>query len=589
MKFLLVFISTIAAFRTGPIKMVSNPKQIIDSVYDKAALGTEWSNMDVYNNHIDSAAILQNQKSILFSSDGLIHKYNYIDANIGTLISFLEQHKINYQVFNFNEQTPDYLSFGFQFVFGYFVLSFLFNLLRNGGMGGNMMNQVSNKYNTLDKVVDTRFEDVAGITEAKNELIEIVDYLKNPSKYSGVGAKIPKGVLLEGPPGTGKTLLARAVAGEAGVSFISATGSSFVEMFVGVGASRVRTLFDKARENKPCVIFIDEIDAIGGKRGYGFNTGGNDEREQTLNQLLTNMDGFEQDDGIVVLAATNRADMLDQALKRSGRFDRKVAVSLPDFVGRQEIFKVHTRNKILGNVSFESISRLTSGFSGADIETLANEAALLSVRDNKTFIDDSLIQKAFEKMVIGLPKINDTRSNYTKTLVAVHETGHAMMVRYFHDYFTLQRVTINSNTGGAGGYTLFTPNDNFDEYPTKGYFIAQIIISLGGRAAEIIHFRNSSLNNILDDYTDISVTTGASNDLKQANNLARQYFKLFEDFTPEDPSESTKNEIDKKSKMFIEECLYKAISIIDDNKISFDTLTRLLLEENTIIYEDSSR
>ena len=555
--------------------MILSPSDIVTT---KNTYGNDWSNLDLYSNKIDSAAILQNQKSILFSSDGVIHKYNYLDSGISGILSFMDQNNINYQVFNL--ETMNILEFGIQLLFSYFVLSILYNVFKNSG---GMMPSIKNKYDTLDTEIDTKFEDVAGIQEVKTELLEVVDYLQSPDKYTIAGARVPKGILLEGPPGTGKTLIARAVAGEAGVSFISATGSSFIEMFVGVGASRVRSLFETARENKPCVIFIDEIDAIGGKRGHGFNSGGNDEREQTLNQLLTNMDGFEQEEGIVILAATNRADILDPALKRSGRFDRKIKVNLPDFNGRKDIFSVHTKNKFVGNISLDSVARLTNGFSGADLENLANEATLLSIRANKTVIDDDIILKAFEKIVIGLPKEYDSRTETTKKLVSVHETGHAMMVKYFSNYFILQRVTINSNNAGAGGYTLFTPIEEIAEYPTKGYFLAQLIVALGGRAAEIVYFKNNTNSDILKEYDDIYITTGASNDLKQANVLAREYFKLFEDYNSDEVTDITKANLENKVKDLIEVSLNKAISIIEDNRLSFDSLINFCISVFSLI------
>ena len=461
----------------------------------------------------------------------------------------------------------------------------------NQGGGMNPFNSMNKKAVIIeDGQVDETFEDVAGLDEAKEELEEIVDYLKLPLKYAFAGAKIPKGVLLEGPPGTGKTLLARAVAGEAGVSFISASGSEFIEMFVGVGAQRVRNLFEQAKQKKPCVIFIDEIDAVGGRRGYGFNSGGNDEREQTLNQILTNMDGFEKSDGIIILAATNRADTLDPALIRSGRFDRKVQVPLPDLYGRKEIAKVHLKNKPNVSVNYDNLAILTSGFSGADLATLANEAALLGVRNNKTVIDDALIQTAFEKMTIGLPKKYDSRSLETKRLVAIHEVGHAMMIQYFSQYFKLQRVTMNANTGGAGGYTLFTPNDFYSEYQTKGFYLAQIIVALGGRAAEIIFFNKFNANKTnykqFNNYDDLDITTGASGDIRQANNIAKKYLELFENYIiPEGISDSTQNLIDYRISELVKECLHKAVNIINDDLEYFKDFSVKLINENTIIYE----
>lgn len=576
MKSLFLYISSTLAFRCHPLKMSISPTDIVNT---KSKFGEEWSNLDLYTNKIDAAAILQNQKSILFSSDGIIHKYNYLDNGISNILSYMDTNYINYQVFNID--SVNLLELGMQLFLSYFILSFIYNIFKNSR---GMLPLIENQYNTLDSDIDTKFDDVAGIQEVKTELLELVDYLQNSDKYIEAGTRIPRGILLEGPPGTGKTLIARALAGEANVSFISASGSSFIEMFVGVGASRVRSLFETAKLNKPCVIFIDEIDAIGGKRGNKFNSGSNDEREQTLNQLLTSMDGFEQEDGIIVLAATNRADTLDSALKRSGRFDRKIKVNLPNFNERKDIFNVHIKNKKVGNISLNSLSTLTAGFSGADLENLANEAGLLSVRTNNTVIDDNMIMKAYEKIVIGLPKIEDLRTNYTKKLVSVHETGHAMMVKYFDEYFTLQRVTISSNNEGAGGYTLFTPIEEISEYPTKGYLLAQLIVALGGRAAEIVYFKNNTKNDILNEYDDLYITTGASNDIKQANLLAREYFKLFEDYSLDDLSDVSKTRLDHKVKKLIETSLNKAISIIEDNRISFDSLINLLLQETTIIY-----
>ena len=573
---MILFLSVSYGFRCNKIKMNMSP---IDIVNTRVAYGNEWSNLDIYSNKIESAAILQNQKSILFSSDGIIHKYNYLDASVSPVLSYLDNNHVNYQVFNM--ETLNIVEIGMQLLISYFILNILYTVFKNSN---GMMPNIKNKYTLLDKEINTNFNDIAGISEVKTELIEIVDYLQNPYKYKNVGARIPKGILLEGPPGTGKTLIARAVAGEARVSFISATGSSFIEMFAGVGASRVRDLFNIARQNKPCVIFIDEIDAIGGKRGYGINSGGSDEREQTLNQLLTNMDGFEQEDGIVVLAATNRADTLDPALKRSGRFDRNINVNLPNFNERKDIFKVHTKNKNVGNISLDSLASLTSGFSGADLENLADEASLLTIRFNKTDIDDDIILQAFEKIVIGLPKENDSRSLATKTLVSVHETGHAMMVKYFSDYFILQRVTINSNNAGSGGYTLFTAREEFNEYPTKGYFLAQLIVALGGRAAETVYYKKNTEDNILEEYNDVDITAGAAGDIQQANALARKYLKLFEDYTDDQLSDIEQAKLEDKVRHLINKSLTKAITIIEDNKSSFDLLINLLLEETTLIY-----
>merc|ERR1719389_948178 len=359
------------------------------------------------------------------------------------------------------------------------------------------------------------FNDVAGCDESKLELTEVVDFLKNPAKYSALGAKIPRGVIMEGPPGTGKTLLARAVAGEAGVPFISASGSEFVEMFVGVGASRVRDLFGEAKKNAPCIIFIDEIDAVGRQRagsGGGMG-GGNDEREQTLNQILTEMDGFEGNSGVIVLAATNRADVLDAALLRPGRFDRRVPVDLPDKDGRCEILKVHVRGKPLAkDVDLELIAKRTIGFSGASLANLMNEAAIVAARREKTEIGYDEIDFAIDRQQVGMVKETGTSFPNRQLLVAYHEAGHAIMGALTPDYDMVTKVTILPRTNGAGGFTLFTPTEERLEsglYSMR-YLKGQLAVALGGRVAEEIVFGKEE------------VTTGASGDLQQVRNIARR-------------------------------------------------------------------
>ena len=579
--------------KLNKINMVS-PSEIIDLVNTKQIdTPYTWTYNELIN-HLDSiksAVIVDNQNVGLFydNSDLQLHIFKYLPSTIDNLINLITKKGIDYQVYSVPAPEPLQIPIFVQLIAAYIIFNTVFAFIRGGGgMPMNPFNSMNKKAIFIeDGQVTTKFEDVAGLDEAKEELEEIVDYLKVPLKYAFAGAKIPKGVLLEGPPGTGKTLLARAVAGEAGVSFISASGSEFIEMFVGVGAQRVRNLFEQAKQNKPCVIFIDEIDAVGGKRGYGFNSGGNDEREQTLNQILTNMDGFDKDEGIVVLAATNRADTLDPALKRSGRFDRKVQVPLPDLVGRKEIAKVHFRNKPNVTINYDNLATLTQGFSGADLATLANEAALLGVRNNLTNIDNNLVQKAFEKMTIGLPKKTDSRSKETKQLVAAHEVGHAMIILHFSEYFKLQRVTMNANTAGAGGYTLFTPKEFYSEYQTKGYFLAQLIVALGGRAAEIVYFKKYNTTNYdeFKNYNDVDISTGASADIRQANSLAKKYLELFENYiVPESISDSTKNQIDNRVSELIKKSLNSAVSIIESNYDSFDLLVKKLLNENTIIY-----
>lgn len=583
--------------RSSNINLLST-SEIIELVNTRQIGNLDSWSYNEFNNHLNSiksGIIIDNQNIGLFydNSDSQFHILKYLPSTINNLVDLITKKGIDYQVYSVPVPEPFQVPIFIQFICTYIIFTTIVSIIRNG-MPMNPLNPINKKIEIIKEgQVNTKFEDVAGLDEAKEELEEIVDFLKFPLKYGFVGAKIPKGVLLEGPPGTGKTLLARAVAGEAGVSFISASGSEFIEMFVGVGAQRVRNLFDQAKQNKPCVIFIDEIDAIGGKRGSGFNSGGNDEREQTLNQILTNMDGFDKEEGIIVLAATNRADTLDPALKRSGRFDRKVQVPLPDLVGRKEIAKVHLKNKPNVEVDYDNLAVLTSGFSGADLATLANEAALLGVRNNLTIIDDNLIQKAFEKMTIGLPKKVDLRSLETKKIVAAHEIGHAMIVLYFQKYFKLQRITMNANIAGAGGYTLFTPIEFYNEYPTKGFFLAQLMTALGGRAAEIVYFnkiKNNETNEndklgTLSSYEDVDITTGASSDIMKANSIAKKYLELFENYiVPESIGDSTKNLIDFRVSELIKMSLDSAILIIESDYELFSSLIDRLLKENTIIY-----
>ena len=390
---------------------------------------------------------------------------------------------------------------------GLLVVFWVFMMKRMGGSGaGNQMNFGKAKVKQIgDEKRRTTFADVAGADEEKEELREIVEFLKRPGKYNELGARIPKGVLLVGPPGTGKTLLARAVAGEAGVPFFSISGSDFVEMFVGVGASRVRDLFDKAKKNHPCIIFIDEIDAVGRQRGAGLG-GGHDEREQTLNQLLVEMDGFDANDGVIVMAATNRADILDKALLRPGRFDRQVYVGLPDVKGREEILRVHTKNKPLGpDVSLKTIARSTAGFSGADLENLVNEAALLAARQGKKAITEKEIEEASVKVMMGPEKKSHVVTDEERRLTAYHETGHAITGYFSKHHDPVHQISIISR-GGAGGYTMYLPEKD-PSYITKTAMFENIVTLLGGRVAEQL---------VLED-----ISTGASSDLQRATDTAR--------------------------------------------------------------------
>jgi len=388
-----------------------------------------------------------------------------------------------------------------------------------GGMmggGGGPMGQIGKSQAKVQMVPDTgvTFNEVAGCDGAKLELMEVVDFLKKPEKYSDLGAKIPRGVILDGPPGTGKTLLAKAVAGEAGVPFFSVSGSEFVEMFVGVGASRVRDLFEQAKKNAPCIIFIDEIDAVGRQRGAGF-AGGNDEREQTLNQILTEMDGFEGNPGIITIAATNRVDVLDQALLRPGRFDRRVTVDLPDFKGRTAVLKVHARGKpIEPDVDLEAVARRTPGFSGASLQNLLNEAAIFAARKQKSTVGWEEIDSAVDRIMVGLEKKGGTAEQTLKRkeLVAFHEAGHAIVGAAMPDYDQVQKISIIPRSNGAGGLTFFAPSDTRLESGlySKQYLESQLAVALGGRLAEEIIFGEDE------------VTTGASNDIQQVASIAKR-------------------------------------------------------------------
>ena len=433
------------------------------------------------------------------------------------------------------------------------------------------------------------FADVAGLQEEKEELAEIVDFLKSPKKYVQVGARIPKGVLLEGPPGTSKPLLAKAVAGEAGVPFFTISGSDFVEMFVGVGASRVRDLFQDAKKNAPCIIFIDEIDAVARRRGSGLG-GGHDEREQTLNQMLVEMDGFGVNEGIIVMAATNRKDILDPAILRPGRFDRNVVVGRPDVKGREEILKVHARNKPLGDdVDLRQIAQTTSGFTGADLENLLNEAAILAAKENRVYIQQADIRHAFVKVGIGPEKKSRVVSEKERRITAYHEAGHAILFHVLPDVGPVYSVSIVP-TGGAGGYTMPLPEGD-DMFNTKGHMLQEITVSLGGRVAE---------EQIFDD-----ITTGASQDIRQATAIAKSMITKFgmserlglinydndsdevfigRDFghTSRGYGEKVAGTIDEEVKRIIDECYLKAKAILEEHQSVLEACAQLLLEKEKI-------
>ena len=542
---------------------------------------------DVYINQ--NSTVPTGTVSVTLKDDGNTRKVNVSDVE--QVEKLLTENQVEYRLSDVPKDSmlttvvvPMLITLG-----GVFLIFFLMSR-QNGGGNSKAMNfgKSRAKMSTKNEIKVT-FRDVAGLREEKEELEEIVDFLKDPKKYIQVGARIPKGVLLEGPPGTGKTLLAKAVAGEAGVPFFSISGSDFVEMFVGVGASRVRDLFQDAKKNAPCIIFIDEIDAVARRRGSGLG-GGHDEREQTLNQLLVEMDGFGVNEGIIVMAATNRKDILDPAILRPGRFDRDVIVGRPDVGGREEILKVHARNKPLGDdVDLKQIAQTTAGFSGADLENLLNEAAILAAKENRVYIQQSDIRHAFVKVGIGPEKKSRIVSEKERRITAYHEAGHAILFHLLPDVGPVYSVSIIP-TGGAGGYTMPLPEKD-DMFNTKGHMLQEITVSLGGRVAE---------EEIFDD-----ITTGASQDIKQATAIAKSMITKFgmserlglinydndsdevfigRDFghTSRGYGEKVAGTIDEEVKRIIDECYLKARTLIQEYHPVLEKCAQLLLEKEKI-------
>ena len=473
----------------------------------------------------------------------------------------------------------------------------LFMIMSNqaaaGGGGSRMMNFGKSRAKLSTDANKMNFGNVAGLREEKEELEELVDFLREPRKYTRLGARIPKGILLVGPPGTGKTLLAKAVAGEAGVPFFSISGSDFVEMFVGVGASRVRDLFEEAKRNAPCIVFIDEIDAVARRRGTGMG-GGHDEREQTLNQMLVEMDGFGINEGIIVMAATNRVDILDPAIMRPGRFDRKIHVGRPDIGGREEILQVHAKNKPLGDdIDLKQIAQTTAGFTGADLENLLNEAAIVAARENRAYIMQNDIKKSFVKVGIGAEKKSRIITEKEKRITAFHEAGHAILFHVLPDVGPVYSVSIIPTGAGAAGYTM-PINENDEMFNTKGKMLQEIIVDLGGRVAEEM---------IFDD-----ITTGASQDIKQATHLAKAMITKYgmsenvglinydsdddEVFIGRDLahtrgySETIATRIDEEVKRIIDECYQKAKGIIKEHENVLSRCAQMLLEKEKINREE---
>ncbi|MDD3222507.1 MAG: ATP-dependent zinc metalloprotease FtsH [Lachnospiraceae bacterium] len=481
-------------------------------------------------------------------------------------------------------------------VLGVVFLAFIFSFIssQQGGSNSKMMNFGKSRAKMSDESAkETTFKKVAGLEEEKEELQEVVDFLKNPRRYTELGARIPKGVILVGPPGTGKTLLAKAVAGEAGVPFFSISGSDFVEMFVGVGASRVRDLFEEAKKHSPCIVFIDEIDAVARRRGTGMG-GGHDEREQTLNQLLVEMDGFGVNQGIIVMAATNRVDILDPAILRPGRFDRKVGIGRPDVKGRREILEVHAKGKPLGDdVDLEQIAQTTAGFTGADLENLMNEAAIMAAKQRRAYIIQADIRKAFIKVGIGAEKRSRVISDNEKRITAYHESGHAILFHLLPDVGPVYSVSIIPTGIGAAGYTMPLPGKD-EMFYTKGRMLQDITVSLGGRVAEEL---------IFDD-----ITTGASQDIKQATQTAKAMVTQYgmtdavglvnyggdddEVFIGRDLahtkaySESVATAIDQEVKRIMDECHERARTLIQENRAVLEKCAQLLLEKEKITREE---
>ena len=546
---------------------------------------------DVYINQ--NSAVPTGTVSVTLKDDGNTRKVNVSDVE--QVEKLLTENQVEYRLSDVPKDSmlttvvvPMLITLG-----GVFLIFFLMSR-QNGGGNSKAMNfgKSRAKMSTKNEIKVT-FRDVAGLREEKEELEEIVDFLKAPRKYTQLGARIPKGVLLEGPPGTGKTLLAKAVAGEAGVPFFSISGSDFVEMFVGVGASRVRDLFQDAKKNAPCIVFIDEIDAVARRRGSGLG-GGHDEREQTLNQLLVEMDGFGVNEGIIVMAATNRKDILDPAILRPGRFDRDVIVGRPDVGGREEILKVHARNKPLGDdVDLKQIAQTTAGFSGADLENLLNEAAILAAKENRVYIQQSDIRHAFVKVGIGPEKKSRIVSEKERRITAYHEAGHAILFHLLPDVGPVYSVSIIP-TGGAGGYTMPLPEKD-EMFNTKGKMLQDITVALGGRVAE---------EEVFDD-----ITTGASQDIKQATGLAKSMVTKFgmseavglinydddnnEVFIGRDLAhtargygEGVATVIDQEVKRIIDECYDRARHIIRKYDDVLHTCADLLLEKEKISREE---
>lgn len=558
---------------------------------------------DLQDGKISQCTIVQNKEvptgyvQAKYKSDATVKKLYVSDVN--EAIKLIEAADVKYSMSDVQRDSvflTTVLPLIVVVIMAFVVITMLSSNAGGGGGGGNsrMMNFGKSRAKMMSPDGGKyTFDNVAGLCEEKDELEEIVDFLKYPAKYIEVGARIPKGVILVGPPGTGKTLLAKAIAGEAGVPFFSISGSDFVEMFVGVGASRVRDLFEEAKKNAPCIVFIDEIDAVARRRGTGMG-GGHDEREQTLNQLLVEMDGFGVNEGIIVMAATNRVDILDPAILRPGRFDRKVYVGRPDVKGREEILEVHAKNKPLGDdVNLERVAQTTAGFAGADLENLLNEAAIQAAKHDRKYITQADIEKSFIKVGIGTEKKSRVISDKEKEITAYHESGHAILFHVLPDVGPVHTVSIIPTGNGAAGYTMPLPEKD-EMFNTRGKMIQSIMVSLGGRIAEELTF---------DD-----ITTGASQDIKQATSYAKAMVTKFgmseelgliaygddeeEVFIGRDIghgrgyAEETASKIDSEVKRIVDECYRNAKDIIMQNRDVLEKCAKLLMEKEKISQEE---
>lgn len=590
---LLVFVALLFAALWFTNQIDQRDKQISYQQFEQLVEKKEVADITiVQNKNIPTGRL---EVTLTTAQEGEDAKIVYV-SDVNEVEKYLDEHEVDYLLRDVPQDNWFMTSvFPTLLILAAFFLFFYMMNRQNGGANAKAMSFGKSRARmSTEQDKKITFAQVAGLQEEKEELEEIVDFLKTPKKYIQVGARIPKGVLLVGPPGTGKTLLAKAVAGEAGVPFFSISGSDFVEMFVGVGASRVRDLFEDAKKNSPCIIFIDEIDAVARRRGTGMG-GGHDEREQTLNQLLVEMDGFGVNEGIIVMAATNRVDILDPAILRPGRFDRKVVVGRPDVQGREEILKVHAKGKPLGDdVDLKQIAQTTAGFTGADLENLLNEAAILAAKDNRVYLQQSDIRKAFVKVGIGAEKKSRVISEKEKKITAYHEAGHAILFHVLPDVGPVYSVSIIPTGTGAAGYTMPLPEKD-EMFNTKGKMLQDITVALGGRVAEEEVFKD--------------ITTGASQDIKQATSLAKSMVTKFgmseklglvnydndsdEVFIGRDLAHTSRgygeqvaSTIDEEVKEIIDSCYERAKHIIRKYQSVLEACARLLLEKEKITREE---